>query len=278
MEPTADGRDKTGTSALGPLLVHPFRHVFAADEPCTTEPDRRIPCLRFERQLADLGLYGPDARLSCPLAARTGRTPVPRWPSPQPLTAPIEPLFFARFPCYTARLRMVLCAIRITIPRSSCSPAHFEQEETETTENEPLLRFLCFLLFNDFDSFGCGRRPAPFNRDPTGIAGSGIGRRSRPAPPRWVAVKLYTRLCHPEPRGGIAPALSRWREPLPELDCAGLKCGGPREYASPPCPGSLAVWRKVRYVPSPGGDCRPVSEAWYDRLRGSGCASGPHGR
>lgn len=35
---------------------------------------------------------------------------------------------------------------------------HFEQEETETTEKEPLLRFLCFLLFNEWDSFDCGRR------------------------------------------------------------------------------------------------------------------------
>ncbi len=42
----------------------------------------------------------------------------------------------------------------------SCFPAHIlNTEETETTEKEPLLRSLCFLLFNDFDSFGCGRRP-----------------------------------------------------------------------------------------------------------------------
>ncbi len=42
----------------------------------------------------------------------------------------------------------------------SCFPAaYFEQEETEITEKEPLLRSLCFLLFNYFDSVGCGRWP-----------------------------------------------------------------------------------------------------------------------
>jgi hypothetical protein len=39
------------------------------------------------------------------------------------------------------------------------SCAHFEQEETEITENEPELRSLRLLLCNDLDLFGCGRRP-----------------------------------------------------------------------------------------------------------------------
>ena len=45
------------------------------------------------------------------------------------------------------------------------SCAHFEQEETEITENEPALRSLCFLLFNDLDSFRTLNRPVP---GPTG--------------------------------------------------------------------------------------------------------------
>ncbi len=52
----------------------------------------------------------------------------------------------------------------------SCFPAHFEQEETETTEKELPLRSFRSLLFNDFDSLACGPGPRWLTATPSACA------------------------------------------------------------------------------------------------------------
>ena len=85
-------------------------------------------------------------------ASQCGVSRLPRVPQPTPSNWALEVVG-------TGRCRTRWALTRITSVRFLVFLRHFEQEETETTEKEPALRFLCFLLFNELDSFGCGRTP-----------------------------------------------------------------------------------------------------------------------